>query len=93
MEKLRNYQVKLYTDNSMKPVAVPPRSVPYNLKARVSDAIDMLREGVIEEHPINDPSSWVSFFVFFNCYLAAPRPILGHSQVDRLNNPMLITAF
>ena len=34
-----------------------------------------------------------SAFFFFNCYLAAPRPILGHSQGDSLTNPMLITAF
>ena len=30
---------------------------------------------------------------FFNCYLAAPRPTLGHSQGGSLTNPMLITAF
>ena len=61
MEKLRNYQVKLYSDNSIKPVAVLPRSVPYHLKARISDAIDnMLKEAVIEEHSINDPFPWVS---------------------------------
>ena len=30
---------------------------------------------------------------FFNCYLAAPRPTLGHSQGDSLTNPMLITVF
>ena len=30
---------------------------------------------------------------FFNCYLAVPRPTLGHSQGDSLTNPMLITAF
>ena len=30
---------------------------------------------------------------FFNCYLVAPRPTLGHSQRDSLTNPMLITAF
>ena len=36
LRKLRNYQVKLYTDNSIKLVAVPPRSVPYHLKGRVS---------------------------------------------------------
>ena len=59
--KLRNYQIKLYTDNSIKPVAVPPRSAPYHLKARVSDAIDnMLKEEVIEKHPINHPFPWVS---------------------------------
>ena len=31
--------------------------------------------------------------IFFNCYLAAPWPTLGHSQRDSLTNPMLITAF
>ena len=30
--------------------------------------------------------------LFFNCYLAAPRLTLGHSQEDSLTNPMLITA-
>ena len=55
--KLRNYQAKLYTDNSIKLVAIPPGSVPYHLKTRVCDATDnMLKEGVIEEHPINDLS-------------------------------------
>ena len=64
--KLRNYQVKLYADNLIKPVAVPPRSVPCHFKARVSDAVDnMLKESVIEEHPINDPSPWVSYAVIF----------------------------
>ena len=31
--------------------------------------------------------------LFFNYYLAAPRPTLGHSQGYRLTNSMLITAF
>ena len=30
---------------------------------------------------------------FFNCYLAAPLPTLGHSQGDSLTKPMFITAF
>ena len=33
------------------------------------------------------------FCFFFNYYLAAPRPTLGHSQGDSLINPMLITVF
>ena len=33
------------------------------------------------------------FFFFFNCYLADPRPTLGHSQGDSFTNPMLIAAF
>ena len=36
---------------------------------------------------------FLDFFFFFNCYLAVPRPTLGHSQGDSLINPMLITAF
>ena len=31
--------------------------------------------------------------LFFNCYLAAQRPALGHSQGDSLTDSMLITAF
>ena len=33
------------------------------------------------------------FFFFFNCYLAAPWPTLGHYRGDSLTHPMLITAF
>ena len=32
-------------------------------------------------------------YFFFNCYLAAPRPTLGHYRGDSLTHPMLITAF
>ena len=31
--------------------------------------------------------------IFFNCYLAAPQPILGHKWGDSLAHLMLITAF
>ena len=31
--------------------------------------------------------------IWLFCYLAAPRPTLGHSQGDSLTNPKLITAF
>ena len=68
MGKLRSYQVKLYTDNSIKSVAVPRRSAPYRLKARISDAIDiMLKEGVIQEHPINHP------FPLVSCAVIVPK--------------------
>ena len=38
------------------------------------------------------PKDIMTFF-FFNCYLAVPRPALGHFRGDSLPNPMLITAF
>ena len=31
--------------------------------------------------------------IFFNFYLAVPRPTLGHYREDSLTHPMLITAF
>ena len=39
--------------------------------------------------------NWTLFriIIFFNCYLVAPRPTLGHCQGDSLTNPMLIIAF
>ena len=33
----------------------------------------------------------IYIYIFFNCYLAAPQPPLGHSQGDNLTIPMLIT--
>ena len=35
----------------------------------------------------------IVYYYFFNCYLAVPWPILGHSQGDSLTNLTLITAF
>ena len=32
-------------------------------------------------------------YTFLNCYLAVPRPTLGHSWGDSLSNLMVITAF
>ena len=59
--KLNNYQVKLYFDENVKPVAVPPRTIPYHLQTRVADSLDsMIKDGVIEEHPSNEPAPWVS---------------------------------
>ena len=33
------------------------------------------------------------WYIFFNCYLAAPRPTLGHYRGDSFTLPMLIIAF
>ena len=39
-------------------------------------------------------TSTLQFFLeaFFNCYLAAPQPSLGHCQGSSLTDPMLILA-
>ena len=40
--KLKNHQVKLYVDPSVKPVASPARPVPYHLKERIRTEIDKM---------------------------------------------------
>ena len=58
---LKDYTVKLQVDKDVKPVAEPPRRVPYHLKSRVDQAIgDMVQQGVIEEHPKGEHAPWVS---------------------------------
>ena len=67
--KLRNHQVKLHVDETVKPVNVPPHSIPYHLQERAQHAIDeMIQQDEIEEHPPNEPAPWVSNAVL------APKP-------------------
>ena len=65
--KKKDYQVKLYANDTVKPIAVPVRTNPYHLKARVDDVIESIKEGVIEEHSQNEPTSLVS------CAVTVPK--------------------
>ena len=48
--------------------------------------------GVLEYISLNPLKiAWKEFFL--NCYLAVPRPTLGHYRRGSLTHPMLITAF
>ena len=59
--KLQDHQVKLHVDPMIKPVTVPPRPVPYNLKEGVDKAIkEMIDQDVIEEQTTNKPAPWIS---------------------------------
>jgi hypothetical protein len=58
---LKNHLVKFYIDDTVKPVVVPRRPIPYHLRDRVDSVIEeMLREGIIEPQPIDEPAPWVS---------------------------------
>ena len=58
---MNDYQVELYTNDTVEPIDVTPRPISYNLKAMVDDIIEsMIKEWVIEEHSLNRPASWVS---------------------------------
>ena len=59
--KHNNYTVKIHVDPDIKPVITPQRPTPYHLKERVSKALqNMIDNDVIEEHPVGDPTPWVS---------------------------------
>ena len=59
--KLNGHVVKLHVDDNVKPVAEPPRRVPYHLESRVEESIvEMMKNDVIEEHPSGEPAPWTS---------------------------------
>ena len=57
--KLKNVQVKLHIDKSVKPVAQKHRRVPFHLRSKVDEELDrLLKAGVIE--PVSEATDWVS---------------------------------
>ena len=62
--KLKNYTVKLQHNESVKPVAEPPRRIPYHLKSRIEEVVsDMINQDVIEELPPGQQTPWISNMV------------------------------
>ena len=56
----------MLTKQAAKGIKSPPRSIPNHLRDRAEKLIqEMIHQGVIEEHPINESALWVS-----NCVLA-----------------------
>ena len=67
--KLKDVQVKLHVDQSVKPILASPMPIPYHLQERTNNIIqDMISQDVIEEHPTDEPAPWISNCVF------APKP-------------------
>ena len=42
--KLKNHQVRLHTDNNIKPICEPPRTIPYHLKDRAQQVLDDMKK-------------------------------------------------
>ena len=60
--KLKDYQVHLHVDETVKPVALPPRPVPYHLRHQLEMELrNMEEQGIIEPH--EGPAPWVSNIV------------------------------
>ncbi|CAB4016774.1 uncharacterized protein K02A2.6-like, partial [Paramuricea clavata] len=56
---LKNFEVKLHIDDTVPPVAQTPRRIPFNMRQKVSDALDTLEsDGIIEK--VSDATPWVS---------------------------------
>ena len=60
-KKLRDHQVRLHVDSSVKPKITPERPTPYHLQERVDSLVEsMIADDVIEEVPPNVPIPWIS---------------------------------
>ena len=59
--KHNSYQVKLHTIPDIKPIISPIRPTPYHLTERIDKMLQtMINNDVIEEHPIGEPTPWIS---------------------------------
>ena len=57
---LRDYELKLNIDDSVKPVAQPVRRIPFGVREKVERKLDeLLESGIMEEVP-EGPTGWVS---------------------------------
>ena len=57
---LKDYELKLHMDDSVKPVAQSVRRIPFGLRTKVDQKLDELFQAdIIEEIP-EGPSSWIS---------------------------------
>ena len=82
--KHRSYRVKLHTDPNIKPVIEPPRPTPYHLRERVDKALEeMLANDVIEEHPVGDPTPWISNAVYVPKPNGSLRVTLDARNINR----------
>ena len=62
MEKLKDYQVKLYVDPNIPPVAQPVRRTPFSLRDKVKEKVkELVAMDIIE--PVEGPTPWVSSVV------------------------------
>ena len=57
--RLKDYEVKLYVDEDVRPIAERRRPVPYHLREKCNKVLDQMEEeGLIEEH--HGPAPWIS---------------------------------
>ena len=59
--KLKDVQVKVHIDESVRPVAITNRSIPFRMRPKIDDEEQrLLQEDTIEKVPVGEPTPWVS---------------------------------
>ena len=59
---LKNFEVQLHIDQSVRPVAQPHRRIPFHQQKKVKDELQLLLDQVIIER-VNRPTPWISNIV------------------------------
>ncbi|CAC5397382.1 unnamed protein product [Mytilus coruscus] len=57
--KLKDYQLKIYIDKNVKPIAQPTRRLPFNIRKSVEEKLCELEEMDVIER-VEGPTEWVS---------------------------------
>ena len=59
--KLKDVQVKLHIDESVRPVAITNRKIHFHMRPKIDDEEQiLLREDTIEKVPVGEPTPWVA---------------------------------
>ena len=59
--KLKDVQVKLHIDESVRPVAITNRKIPFHTRPKIDDEEQrLLQEDTIKKVPVGEPTPWVS---------------------------------
>ena len=59
--KLKNRQIELIVDKSVKPIAQRQRRIPFHLRGKVDTELCRLeQEDIIEKVPYTDETAWIS---------------------------------
>ena len=61
--KYNKYQVHLFINDTAPPVAQKARRIPYKMREKVSDELEMLRQQGIIEDVKDEPTPWISLIV------------------------------
>ena len=88
--KLKDKQISLDIDPTVKPVAQPYRRIPFNLREKVQDkTTELLELGIVE--PVEGPAPWVNPVVIVPKNNGEIRLCIDMRQANQVNNAKAIS--